>query len=375
MKIVITGGHITPAIAFIEYSQKNHKNDELYLFGRTYSQSNRQQLAVEKQFANELNIPFIAIEVPKYVSLLPWHIFAFGASYFTSWVKAWKNLLQIKPTVLLSFGGYYAVPIVIAAWILRIPIVTHEQTTTAGRANKFISLFAKKVAISFQSSAEAFPAKKTIVTGNPIRAALTNPKPSKPAWFTYKTTAPIIYITGGNQGSHLINTVVKNILRQLTKDYIVIHACGRATANADYLRELQQIARTLPSTHHERYFVREWVTTEELAWILKNAHIAVSRAGANTIQEFLHTCLPALLIPLPFSFQNEQALNAKIMTDSGGAVTILQKDFTPEVALKTIKDMVSKNKSLRRKLELIALPTDASEKLYAVVKSATKKKK
>lgn len=375
MKIIITGGHITPAVAFIEYIKANTPKDEVYLFGRNYSQSNKKQIAIEKQLADELAVPFIAIEVPKYISLLPWHVLQYIYQYCVATFQALRYLVRIKPNVVVSFGGYYAVPIVLMAWVLKIPIVTHEQTATAGRANRFIGIFAKKIAISFESGTYLFPGKKTVITGNPIRPDLLDPKPKQPTWFTNTSKKPIIYITGGNQGSHIINTVTKNILRHLTRDFVVIHACGRPTNTENYFQELQQTARSLPSTHQNRYFIREWISSQELAWILRNAQLTISRAGANTIQELILTSMPALLIPLPFSFNNEQALNAKIMTDAGGAITLAQKDFTPEVALQTIRDMLAKHKSYKRKLELVVLPTDASKKLYQVVKTVAKKTK
>lgn len=375
MKIVITGGHITPALAFIEHIKANTPKDEVFLLGRTYSQSNKKQIAIEKQLAQELVVPFIPIEVPKFVSFLPWHTSVYVFAYFQAVLQTMRYLLRIRPSVVVSFGGYYAVPIVLVAWFLRIPIVTHEQTATAGRANRFISFFATKVAISFPNSTRFFPAQKTVFTGNPIRADLLHHKPKQPEWFSNSGKKPVLYITGGNQGSHIINTVTKNILRHLTRDFVVIHACGRPTTTANYFQELSQLTRTLPPTHQNRYFVREWITSQELGWILRNAQLCVSRAGANTVQELIQTQLPALLIPLPFSYHNEQTLNAKIMTEVGGAISLSQKDFTPEIALQTIKNMMAKHKSYKRKLETIVVPADASKKLYQVVCSTSKNKK
>jgi len=375
MKILVTGGHITPAIAFMEYVQQSHAEDSLVLVGRTYSQSSKQQKAVEATAAEELNIPFKNLNVPKVTSYLPWHVLLFGLSYLSILLKSFIIVFNQKPSVILSFGGYFAVPICIAAWVQGVPIVTHEQTTTAGRANRFIASLATKVAISFPSSAEHFAKRKTVLTGNPIRAQLMSQQVSQPSWYETPSTKPIIYITGGNQGSHIINTVVKQILRQLTKDFVVIHACGRATATTNYVEELQQAARSLPSTHQNRYFVREWIQAPELAWILQHAQLSISRAGANTVQELMQSKVPAILVPLPFSYHNEQALNAKIMTDHGGAITIPQKDLSPQKLLETVKEVASKHKAFRRKLDLIEFTPDASQKVYKVAKQAATSKK
>lgn len=372
MKVVITGGHLTPALAYIEYCQKHTKDVDLYFFGRRFSQSNRRQKAIEEESVSSLGVPFFAIDVPKLNSHLPWELLIFIAQYCKTTLDTLRYLIRIKPDTVLTFGGYMAVPVAILAWLLRIPIVTHEQTTTAGRANRFIGHFATRIAVSFETSTPFFPPQKTTITGNPIRAALLHPQKNPPSWFKIQSKKPLLYITGGNQGSHVINAVTEQILRQLTRDYVVIHACGRATSSTDYLHELQQVARSLPNTHQNRYFIREWITTKELAWILQNAQLAVSRAGANTIQEFIKTKTPALLVPLPFSYHNEQAMNAKIMSEYGGAITIPQKDFTPETALSTIREMMSVHKALKRKLSLIELPENSAAALHTIITEVAK---
>jgi UDP-N-acetylglucosamine--N-acetylmuramyl-(pentapeptide) pyrophosphoryl-undecaprenol N-acetylglucosamine transferase len=375
MKIAIIGGHLTPALAYIEYCQQNELTAELFFLGRTFSQSNQQQKSIEKKSVQSLNIPFFAIDTPKITSWMPWLLLIFLVEYLVSIQKIIKYLFKIKPDCILSFGSYLAVPTTVIGKILRIPIVTHEQTITAGRANRFIALFATKVAISFKESMAFFPQKKTVVTGNPIRPTLISPTKEKPKWLITQSKKPILYITGGNQGSHIINSVAKQILRQLTKDFVVIHGCGRKTKATDYEQELLEASRKLPSTHHGRYFVRTWITTEELSWILNNSVLAISRAGANSIQEFVATQLPALLVPLPFSFHNEQMLNAKAMAELGGAVVIAQKDFSPDFVLHNIKQMFAKHKAMKRKLKMHSFSTLGAKNLHQTVRKVIKSKK
>jgi UDP-N-acetylglucosamine--N-acetylmuramyl-(pentapeptide) pyrophosphoryl-undecaprenol N-acetylglucosamine transferase len=367
MKIILTGGHLTPALAYIEYCKKNDSNAELFFFGRTFSQSNKQQKSVEKETVTAFDVPFYSIDTPKLTLWLPWKIVVFLFEYILSILKTVQHLIKIKPDCILSFGGYLAVPIALLGYILRIPIVTHEQTVTAGRANLFIGSLAKKIAISYEQSKHYFPSRKVVVTGNPIRSSLLTPQKEKPKWLITQSKKPILYITGGNQGSHIVNTVTKQIIRQLTRDFVVIHACGRQTTTINYEQELQQAARKLPSTHQGRYFVRTWISTEDLGWILHNACLAISRAGANSIQELTVTQVPSLLVPLPFSYNNEQMLNAKTMAETGGAVVVAQKDFTPEMVLQTIKKMFATHKAMKRKLKLAALPNTGAQKLHETV--------
>lgn len=372
MKIVITGGHITPALAYIEYCKKNHPSDEIHFFGRRYSQSFQQQEAVELKSVSKLGIPFYAIDIPKLHSYKPWHWVLFMFQYIVQLYKVFFNLIKIKPQCILSFGGYLAIPVAYTGWLLRIPVVTHEQTITAGRANKYIAHIAHTVAVSFENSISAFGNAKTSLIGNPIRSSILTKQKMAPSWFNEELKKPILYITGGNQGSYIINTVMQQILKQITKDFVVIHTCGRATTSINYLEELTQYAKTLPAVNKNRYFVREWIDSEELGWVLQNASLCISRAGANSIHELIISKVPSILVPLPFSHNNEQQLNAKFMSDSGGAITIAQKDFSPTVALQTIKSIMATQKAMSRKLESLEVPTDAAQKLHSLVTSTCK---
>jgi UDP-N-acetylglucosamine--N-acetylmuramyl-(pentapeptide) pyrophosphoryl-undecaprenol N-acetylglucosamine transferase len=373
MKIIVTGGHLTPALAYIEHCKKNDAEAELFFFGRTFSQSKQQQKSIEKEMVTALGIPFYSIDTPKLTSWLPWQVAIFVYEYLLSILKIMQYLIRLKPDCILSFGGYLAVPVAIIGYLLRVPIVTHEQTVTAGRANIFIGSLASKIALSYDQSKQYFPSRKVVVTGNPIRESILTPSKDKPAWLVTQSKKPILYITGGNQGSHIINTVTKQIIRQLTRDFIVIHACGRPTTTTNYEQELNLVARKLPSTHQGRYFVRTWITTEDLGWILHNACLAISRAGANSIQELTVTQVPSLLIPLPFSHNNEQMLNAKAMAETGGAVVISQKELSPELVVQTIKKMLSTHKAMKRKLKLAALPKTGAQRLHETVLEVIKK--
>lgn len=370
MKILITGGHLTPALAFIDHLLKKHPKVGIEFVGRKFSQQKTGQLAIEAAAMQKRELRFYELSVPKQPGWLPWQLIGFSYQYLTAFFRSLKIIHTSKPTVLLTFGGYLALPMSLAAFLLRVPIITHEQTTTAGRANRLIGRFAKAVAISFESSRTQFPRDKTTLTGTPIRDNLLSKDLPKPTWLKNAPAKPLLYITGGNQGSYLLNTLVEQVLRQLTRDYVVIHACGRATTTANYQDQLCQARLSLPKTHQDRYYVREWIKSEELSWILHHSQLALSRAGANTIQELIHAKLPAILVPLPFAFHNEQQQNAKLMSEAGGAIVVAQKDLTPEKLLSTIKAISKTHKAMRRKLELIDLPTNANAKLYSLIKKS-----
>lgn len=368
MKIAITGGHLTPALAFIEYA-KNQDQSEIIFIGRKYSLSNKGQLAREAVEVAALKVPFVHLEVPRFTNRNPVNLVIDVLQYPVSVLSAIWLVLKHRPSILLSFGGYLAVPVAVACWLLGVPIITHEQTVVGGSANQFIAGLAKYVALSFNESKKYFPSAKTKLVGNPIRTTLMTEQANRPSWIEQEPKDPVLFVTGGNQGSYFINTTIGQILPQLTRKYTVIHACGTSTTQLHYKNELQQLKRKLSPHQQQNYIVRDWINQTDLAWILQHTALAVSRAGANTVQELILNQVPALFIPLPFSKNDEQQRNAQIVVKTGGAEIIAQNNLTPELLLEKINKKMSMHKALKAKVAKLALPRDGAANLYALVES------
>jgi UDP-N-acetylglucosamine--N-acetylmuramyl-(pentapeptide) pyrophosphoryl-undecaprenol N-acetylglucosamine transferase len=361
--ILISGGHLTPALATIEYFQKNHPQVRLVFVGREYSQEKEEQLAKEREVCEQLGIPFYAISAPKF------HRSVWGRNIYELpkiWPSLWEAYRIIRDEnvdLFLSFGGYLAVPIAFMAKLSGKKIVTHEQTKSSGLANELIALMADKVAISHEESWKLFPASKTVLTGNPIRAKLLRTYKRAPNWLPEKLK-PILYITGGSQGSQVINTAVGQILPQLTEKFTVIHQCGRST-NQRYLRFLEEQAEELSPAAQANYFVREWIDEQDMSWIFQHAVLAISRSGANTTLEMTIHALPAIFIPLPFAHDNEQWKNAEELVNAGAAVLLEQKDLTPEKLWAVVQEASSARSYMSRRAEKLreTLILDGAENL------------
>jgi UDP-N-acetylglucosamine--N-acetylmuramyl-(pentapeptide) pyrophosphoryl-undecaprenol N-acetylglucosamine transferase len=368
LKICISGGHLTPAVAFMEYAQ-NQNDVEIVFIGRQYSTSDKSQKAREAIEVDKLKIPFIPYTVPKFNNKNPLQLVMDTLMYPVSIFLALKILLTERPTVFLSFGGYLAVPIAIGAWLLGIPIITHEQTVVGGSANQVIAKIAKYVALSFTQSKKYFPNKKTKVTGNPIRTSLIEGKTTKPKWAPEKLSKPLLYITGGNQGSYIINNTIRQILPQLTRKYFVVHACGSSTTQMNYKRDLQKAKRKLSARQQDNYYVTAWISEKELAWVLQNASLAVCRSGANTVQELITNKVPAIFIPLPFAKNDEQQRNAQMVAKTGGANIIHQNNLNPQILIEEINKKMKIRKALKKKLDKVSIPSDGAAKLFKLVAS------
>lgn len=320
MKILITGAHFTPAVAVIEELKKNYKAEVVYV-GRKTTLEGDNTPSQESQILPKLGVKFIPIitgrlqrEFTKYSvpSLLKIPI---------GFMQALLIILKEKPDVVLSYGGYVAVPVVIAGWLFSVPVIVHEQTLVSGLANRISSFFAEKIALSF-SGDHRFNQQKTVLTGNPIRKEILGVKLSHS-----RRVKPLILITGGNQGSHIINLAVEESLDKLTKIASIIHVTGdNRFHDFERLQKLQQ----------ERYLVRKWIG-EEYGAILKKVDLVVSRAGINTLTELAYLGIPALVIPIPYLYQDEQNKNAKFFENLGGYKILPQSKLSPDTLLKNIK--------------------------------------
>jgi len=278
-------------------------------------------------------------------------------------------LASFKPKLILSFGGHTALPVCLAAKILNLPIIIHEQTFAAGLTSKITAKLAKKIAISWPASTQHFKANKTVLTGNPIRQKIIDLKPSLIQ--STKFTSPLkksIYITGGNQGSKILNQNVNKILIKLLNQYTVYHQFGLAQSKRSWENQ-QSIKNSLPNDLKKKYFLKRWFSINDLISILKRTHLTISRSGVNTITELGFLNKPAILIPLPHAQKNEQLINAQYLKKLGLATILPQSKLTPRLLYKTILK-ASKNLPQSSTIQFpFELVVNAANNLYQVILS------
>jgi UDP-N-acetylglucosamine--N-acetylmuramyl-(pentapeptide) pyrophosphoryl-undecaprenol N-acetylglucosamine transferase len=377
MKVLITGAHFTPAQAVIEELlgyKGEEKGLEIVYVGRKSTREGDSSPSVESQVLPKLGVKFIPIttgRIRRYIS------FGTLVSLFkipTGFIQAFLILLKEKPDVVVSFGGYVAVPLVFNAWLLNIPVIIHEQTLVSGLANTFSNLFAEKIAVSFEQE-YSFSKNKLLITGNPMRKAVLSPDEKKVSkeikemmvnakkdknLAAYGLKKPLILITGGNQGSHVINEVIEQSLDQLVKKYIIVHQTGDSKFD-DYgrLMELRKEKRLEKS-----YFPKKWIRENDMGVLFQTIDLAISRCGANTLLELAYHQVPTIMIPLPFVTKDEQTKNAKFFSTKGLGEVLLEKNLSVDTLLEKIEEMVksveSKKNALKAK-EVVIL--DAEKKL------------
>ncbi len=297
-KILLTGGgtagHVTPNIALLPVlKEKNY--DVLYV--GSYS-------GIESQLIPAQNISYKAISSGKLRRYVDFKNISDPFRVLKGMYQAYSIIKKYKPDIVFSKGGYVAVPVVVAAYMRKIPVIIHESDISPGLANKICMRFAKKICCNFPETLNHLPKDKAILTGSPIRNELLHGDASAGKRFAgINNNRAIILVIGGSLGSVHINEVLRATLDKLTDRFNVVHVCGKG--NIDHSIKLKD------------YIQFEYIS-EELKDVFAMANIIISRAGANSICEILALRKPNILIPLSKkASRGDQILNAQSYKKQG----------------------------------------------------------
>jgi UDP-N-acetylglucosamine--N-acetylmuramyl-(pentapeptide) pyrophosphoryl-undecaprenol N-acetylglucosamine transferase len=242
-------------------------------------------------------------------------------------LKSLWLLYSIYPDVIFSKCGYASFPVLVAAKILRIPVVIHESDIIPGRVNRWIANYAQDIAVSYPEAINHFVHKDRVAqTGQPIRKNLYEVPEGDPAsLFALEENVPVILVLGGSQGSERFNENIIDILPRLLEKYQVIHQTG--DANYDWMRK--RAAGALGGTPLiSRYKPVGFLGAKQLRLAAKAATLIVSRAG-STIFEIALWGVPSIIIPLKISREDHQRENAYSYARTGAATVIEEHNLKP----------------------------------------------
>ncbi|MDL2236686.1 undecaprenyldiphospho-muramoylpentapeptide beta-N-acetylglucosaminyltransferase [Christensenellaceae bacterium OttesenSCG-928-K19] len=306
--IVLTGGgsagHVTPNLALVD-DLKQH-DYEIHYIGT--------EDGIERTIVRDL--PYHSIEAGKLRRYLSKENIKDFFKIFRGYRQAKKILKDLNPRLVFAKGGFVSVPVVWAAAKLGIPTVLHESDYSPGLANRLCARKARKICLSFDVPNQY--GSKSVVTGSPVRSSLLSGNKEKGLQFLgFKSGKPVLLIMGGSLGAKAINDAVDGCIDSLTSSYCVVHLRGKGNLNESL-------------STHENYRQFEFLE-KELADVFSATDLALSRAGANAVFEYLTLCIPPLLIPLPLSAsRGDQLQNAAYFKEHGYAHVLQQEELTSE---------------------------------------------
>lgn len=320
-RIILTGGgtagHVTPNIALLP--KLKDLGYDIHYIG-SYQ-------GIEKKLIEACDIPYYGISSGKLRRYFDLKNFSDPFKVIKGFSEASKLLKELQPDVVFSKGGFVSVPVVIAAGRRKIPVVIHESDMTPGLANKLSFPSASKVCCNFPETMAHLPKGKAVLTGSPIREELLKGNREKALAFTgLSGTKPVLLIIGGSLGSVVVNEAVRSVLPELLKRFDVIHLCGKG-----------KLDQTLTALNG--YVQYEYIS-DELKDLFALSDIVISRAGANSICEFLALRKPSLLIPLSAAAsRGDQILNARSFERQGYAAVLEEEELNGESLLKALQTL------------------------------------
>ncbi len=352
-RIVLTGGgtagHVTPHLAILPHLIR--EGYEVHYIGT--------QEGIEHKMMDHEQVIYHAVKSGKLRRYFDWKNFTDPFRVVAGAVQSARLMGKIKPDVCFSKGGFVAVPVVIGAWLHKVPVVCHESDLTPGLANKISSRFAQRIATTFPECAKAL-GPKAACTGTPMRPQLFSGVREKGLAFTGLTgSRPILLMMGGSIGAQRVNEALRAALPRLLETMDVIHLTGKGN--------LDESLSALPGYKQYEFL------SDELPDVLSCADLVLSRAGSNAICEFQALQKPMLLVPYPKgASRGDQILNAESFRQRGLCHVLAQENMNADTLYEAILDLQKDQDTLIRNLKS-APPADGTLPVLQMIHEVEKK--
>ena len=339
-----TGGHVFPGVALAEEVVGRHPDNDVVFAGTARG--------LEARVVPAAGFPIELIEVKglkgKGVLQLLTNLLLLPRAF----VQCWRILRRWHPDIVVGVGGYASGPVVLAAWLLRIPTALQEQNAVAGFTNRVLGTFVQAAFTAFPEAGRYFAHHKVYQLGNPIRRELMN-NYMRPSQAHDKLR---LLVFGGSQGAHALNMRLVEALPHLAdlRDRLdVVHQTGA--------RDREQVEKGYRAVGFKPD-VREFITDMSDAYA--RSDLVVCRAGATTLAELTVCKKPSILIPFPAAADNHQVMNAKSLVDAGAAVMIEERNLTGELLANEIRGILTqpeRRDAMARAAGSLGSPQAASE--------------
>ncbi|MDR3071094.1 MAG: undecaprenyldiphospho-muramoylpentapeptide beta-N-acetylglucosaminyltransferase [Endomicrobium sp.] len=312
-----TGGHIYPGIALAKEFKSKGYNPIFFISDNNASVN----------ILKNTGVPYVMFNISGMPRKISFSFARFLMKVGLSFLKSIKQIIILKPLIVIGTGGYVTVPVLVAGKILRKKIFIHEQNTIPGKANIFLNKISDKTFISFQSSQKYFKNKNISVSGCPIRKdVLFASKEKAVKILNLRDNVFTILVFGGSIGSVKLNEIACEMLLDLLlkNEVQVIHITG----SKNYA-EIQRLAKKFTSYKIFKYM-------HNIADAYAASDVIISRSGAGTIFELKALNKLAILVPYPYATDDHQYWNAKELEKRGRAIIIEEKNLTKDSLSKAV---------------------------------------
>ena len=341
-----TGGHFYPIISIAEELKSLAKEKRLlepelfYMSPTPYNPG----VLFETGITYKRNS---AGKLRRYFSILN-----FFDLFKTGWgiVVSLLQVYRLYPDVVFGKGGYASFTALVAARILRIPVVIHESDTVPGKVNSWAGKWVARIALSYAEAAQYFPVGKAVFTGNPVRKDLAQPISTGAREFLkLEENVPVILVLGGSQGAEKINGALLEGLKSLVEKYAIVHQTGK-----NNIAEVKATAAAVlfDSTHKDRYKAFDYMNVLTMRMAAGIASVVVSRAG-STIFEIAAWGIPSIIIPINERVSGDQRSNAFAYARAGACEVIEEANLTPNLLASEIERLVT-NEAQRESMKAAA---------------------
>ncbi len=354
MRVIVsaggTGGHIYPAIAIINKIKEEEPNSEILYIGT--------KDRMEKDLIPSLGINYEAIDVSGLKRKLTLENVKVIYQFLNARNKCKKIIKNFDPDLVIGAGGYVTGPVIWAAKKLGKKTFIHEQNSVVGLSNKYLTKYADKIGVSFQSTVELFPKNKVVLTGNPCSEKALNIKKVNKEEYGLTKNKKLVLIVMGSLGSRTINDKILSFIDDFkNKNYEVMFITGTS-----YYETVKKIST--PSNVKIGPFIND------LPALMKSTDLMISRAGASTMSEILVLNIPTIFIPSPYVTNNHQYKNAMDLVNKNAGLILEEKNLTKENLINMIDNILDNKKEYKKikdNLQELGIK-DSAERIYEVLK-------
>lgn len=316
-----TGGHVFPALAVA--AELRARGAEVFWLGT------RQGLEAKVVPSAGIGMEWVSVSGLRGKGLMAWLLAPWRLLWAVLQVLA--VMVRQRPVVVLGMGGFVTGPGGVVTWLLRKPLVIHEQNAIAGMTNRLLAPLAQRVLEAFPGT---FHGKHVVHTGNPVRRAIAElPRPDER--FIGREGTLRLLVLGGSLGARALNEVVPIAIAQLPSRPEIWHQAGSRHLDEarDHYRDAGVTARVEP-------FI------DDMAAAYGWADLVLCRAGALTVAELAAAGVGAILVPYPYAVDDHQTRNAAYLADAGAALVVQQRELTRESLRDLLASFVDRSRLL-----------------------------